>query len=1060
MGIFAYSCGVFAQKSAPLREGRWIKIAITQTGFYQINQAWLDENKIGRIDPEKICIYGAHSGMLAANGPYSNGTLQTIPAFYQGKLGTKWQIHFWGESSHAIRQNKIWKQETNLYSDSTFYFVHIDAPKIHQIEDVNQLSPTTIATLPFAWSLKHYEPETFNLIQSGKQWLGDAFYGNSSKILQYTLSDYVTGQAVNLSLKLHASSISTSSFAIPALAKSITIAPILGGRYDQKVNSEEINTWIVPSISNNTWNWPIQYQSTGGTGYIDYISLLYPKTFDGKHENSLYLLPNTSDSTLRISIPNLQASQQIWIKNGGIKWEKIAKNSEFTLLFKPNSQLAILNLNQVNEPHYRGFVSNQNLFDLPTETQLLVISAPKIITEAQKLATYKSEKRGIPAKSISTEAIYHDFSGGKQDVTAIRNFIRYQYQKPNSKLKYVILLGDASIDYKSQNTVSTELAKSCFVPTFQSTESFHPLLSYASDDFFGTVGEFSDFEAQAEKLDIAIGRIPVKSPQEANMFIRKLIDYESKPVIKKPEFGWVADDGDFNIHMQDAEDFSGMLQNALFPVRQEKVYLDQYPIQSANGVNTSPKGTQAVLTLFNEKADFIHFMGHGSESGWTDEKLLTTNDLLNLKNNNHLPILLTATCQFGRFDDPNILSGGEVSLMSDQGGVIALISTTRPVFQSSNYLFGQAFYQAMLTHKENTSYRLGDLFRDAKNASQSGVINRNIQLLGDPTLSLPWSAKKVEMKLDLDKQEIIIQGLANQETKLYAELIRTTDAKTTLGNKSIAFNYEAMSPVIWKSAGKGSSSTMSISIKNMPSLLPNEQYQMQVWSANQVSGSIELPSWQNTQNQERISPQVSIELPEENLLATSKDPKVRVSFFDASGLKWLNLTGQIASMILDDSIRIVLAKHFVPEDATKGLAHWQLKSLKAGAHKIQVICWDIHNNQAEATLTFQVKQDDTEFTNGKIYPNPLGSTFHFVFPQDKPWNYVSYEVQLINLLGQVILVKSGLSRYKAEGEGIIEFDWTPDEWKQLNQNMIAQIKLSDILLNKIQIYRYKTTTLK
>jgi hypothetical protein len=250
------------------------------------------------------------------------------------------------------------------------------------------------------------------------------------------------------------------------------------------------------------------------------------------------------------------------------------------------------------------------------------------------------------------------------------------------------------------------------------------------------------------------------------------------------------------------------------------------------------------------------------------------------------------------------------------------------------------------------------------------------------------------------------------------------------------------------------------SIKNMPSLAQNEQYQMQVWSKDQVSGSIELSAWQNPDNQERISPQISIELPEENLVATSKDPKVKVSFFDASGLKWLSNMGQIASMTIDDSIKIDLAKHVIPEDATKGQIHWQLKSLKAGTHKIQVICWDIHNNPAEASLSFQVKQDDTESTGGKIYPNPLGNTFHFVFPQEKPWNYVPYEVQLINLQGQVILIKSGLSRYKAEGEGIIEFDWTPDELKQINQNMVAQIRLSDILTNRIRTYRYKTSTLK
>ena len=136
----------------------------------------------------------------------------------------------------------------------------------------------------------------------------------------------MAGQAAYLKIKLYAASISPSTFSIPALDKTLHMPPILGGRYDQKATGNEIRVWTKPALSNNTWNWPINYQSTSGTGYIDFISLMYPKGFDGKNENPLYLLPNTSDSLLRIDIPNLRASQQIWINNGGLTWQKLAKN--------------------------------------------------------------------------------------------------------------------------------------------------------------------------------------------------------------------------------------------------------------------------------------------------------------------------------------------------------------------------------------------------------------------------------------------------------------------------------------------------------------------------------------------------------------------------------------------------------------------------------------------------------------------------------------------------------------------------------------------------------------
>ncbi len=1062
--LFLFTLHLAGQSISPLKSGKWLKISVTQSGFYQINQAWLRKHNIENINPDKICIYAGNTGMLSPDKSYEEGLLKPIPTYYHTNTKGPWNILFWGDSPHMIHQDETWQQEINLYSDSTFYFIQLDAGKTNPIKEIEN-SISNVPHLSFAWSLKHYEPETYNLIQSGQTWLGDAFYGNSSKILQYSLSDYMAGQAAYLKIKLYAASISPSTFSIPALDKTLHMPPILGGRYDQKATGNEIRVWTKPALSNNTWNWPINYQSTSGTGYIDFISLMYPKGFDGKNENPLYLLPNTSDSLLRIDIPNLRASQQIWINNGGLTWQKLAKNAEFTYKFRPNSQLAIADLEKANEPAFCGLIKNQDTFEVPAETELIIISSPVLETAASKLATYKNVQRKIKSKNISTQAIYHDFSGGKQDVTALRNFIRYQYQKPGSKLKYIILLGDASIDFKGQNPVSSALEKSCFVPTYQSEESFQPLMSYASDDYYGNVSHQEGPWNETGPLSIAIGRIPAKNPQEANMFINKLADFESKPNTSIPRFAWVADDGDSNIHMQDAEDFSTMLQKALLPVRQEKVYVDQYPMQQENGVYTSTAAKQAVLKLFDENADFIHFMGHGSESGWTDEKILTTNELVNLKNSNHLPILLTATCQFGRFDDPNMLSGGEVSLMSDQGGAIALISTTRPVFQSSNYLFGQAFYQAMLQNKDNQNYRLGDLFRDAKNKSQLGDINRNIQLIGDPTLELPWTRKNLQVTLDSSKQEIRLSGLPAQGGKVQLSLLRTSDPAKTLGTKNMAFQYTKMSPILWRSAGFSTNNVMTISLKTMPNLTAGQKYQLQAWTndiAQKYAFGLDLASWKNKQRVEKNPPTLNIDLPHEDLKATSPNPWATISIADSSGLLWQNASGNMASLMVDDSIRIELASKYIPALAnpTYGEIQIQLKSLTPGLHKIQAFCWDIYNNYGEATLSFQVKGDETADLQGYVYPNPLARTFHYVFKQEKPWNLMPYEIKLYDILGRLITTKKGLSNYYSDNKSMIEFEWQEDEYEQLNSSLILEIQLWASLTNEIKTHRIKTSTLK
>jgi hypothetical protein len=80
---------------------------------------------------------------------------------------------------------------------------------------------------------------------------------------------------------------------------------------------------------------------------------------------------------------------------------------------------------------------------------------------------------------VTPGQIYNEFSSGRQDVTALRDFIRFLYRQGDA-LRYVLLLGDASYDYKDRLAGNTNL-----VPTYESYQSLHPIFSFSSDDYFG-----------------------------------------------------------------------------------------------------------------------------------------------------------------------------------------------------------------------------------------------------------------------------------------------------------------------------------------------------------------------------------------------------------------------------------------------------------------------------------------------------------------------------------------------------------------------------------------------
>ena len=1094
LGSFCISNSVIAQNDSKLSSGKWIKIGITQNGIYKVDAAWLDKNKIDRatLNPKQVSLYSTATGTLPQDLKiFRPLDLEEIPIYFEGDQDNKWDASdffiFWGNSPHKILfdfQKKTWVQELHAYTDSSFYFIRLDDPAAKRIEEV-KASPGELNSTDYAWSIFHYEPETYNLIQSGRQWLGDAFYGTNNKTVQYLLADYKQGIKSKLSGRFYSSSVQEGLFSFDVAGnaiESLKIPAISGERYDNKANFSDLDRWLTPQIKDNLWSWTINYKNTTGTGYLDFLSLQYPRIFNAKHDNPLYLLPNSTDSSYSISIINATVSTQIWLRNGPSNWSKMINFSgSLKLNVKPESQLLLIDSQKAISPTFIKILPNQNI-NKEAGNELLIISSPALKEAANTLAKYKISSQKITTKVVDTEQIYHEYSGGKQDVTAIRDFIYRQFKYPNSTLKYVILLGDASVDYKGKSVVSTEIEKNSFVPTYQSMESFRPLLSYSSDDYFGLLnpdeGDWLEGEKTNKKtLQVAIGRIPAKNPSEANFFVNKLIAFiESKKNNRfKPEvLAWVADDGDANIHMQDAEDFSNLMINEANDVNIKKLYLDQFEQEITSGTYTSKKAKDAVISLFNSEADFIHFIGHGSESGWTDEKILTNNDLIGLTNLKHLPFLLTATCQFGRFDDPNQLSGAEISLMSTKGGAIGLISTTRPVFQSSNYLFGQSFYRNLIDHKTQLKYRVGDLFKETKNNSQTGVINRNISLLGDPTLELPWAGQSIIIKTDtiIPGSDKVLEGqlytnsspISNAQLRvnLYSPPVK----KKTLGTKTNAYEYFTEGDLIWTSNIQMTGGGFSISQKSVP--ITNGPLICKIIGQSNTGGIINgfksLPVLiSNSAIIDSKPPSISVLEPESNKFQTMNSRfELKIKIEDDNSLRWTNDKNEFAELIVNDTLKIKLSDYFIPDVgfSQKGTFSYPFKNLKSGTYSFKVNCWDGNYNQQKLFFEIKVINSDANRLEWVIYPNPMSNRLQLRAIGQIPWDNYQYDLSVYNVLGQPFLFKKGFITYFSDAEFEIQIVWTEEELAKLNGESIFKLELIPSKNNENILIKGKFTTLK
>ena len=157
----------------------------------------------------------------------------------------------------------------------------------------------------------------------------------------------------------------------------------------------------------------------------------------------------------------------------------------------------------------------------------------------------------------------------------------------------------------------------------------------------------------------------------------------------------------------------------------KKIYLDNFIQNIEDGVITSSQAKNKLNYAIEDGSFILNYIGHGNEFLWTEEKILDENSIYSWKNRiKKLPLFLTATCEFGKFDDPLITSGGELLLNKDDGGAIALLTTTRPVFSQTNYRVNNQFYKNVFTVENGTFLRLGEIFKRTKNKSLSGAINK------------------------------------------------------------------------------------------------------------------------------------------------------------------------------------------------------------------------------------------------------------------------------------------------------------------------------------------------
>ncbi|HEY9542249.1 type IX secretion system sortase PorU [Prevotella sp.] len=401
-------------------------------------------------------------------------------------------------------------------------------------------------------------------------------------------------------------------------------------------------------------------------------------------------------------------------------------------------------------PEYVGKVENQNLHgDGPADMVIILPASGKLMEQAERLRRFHEEHDGLRVRTVTADKLYHEFSSGTPDATAYKRYLKMLYDKAASETdrpRYLLLLGDAFWDNRMLTAEAGDRRPDDYLLCYESENSFNAIKCYVTDDFFTLMDDDEQLVTSDEfysygKSDVAVGRMPVVTPEEARVMVDKTIRY----VRNENAGAWqnvlmfMGDDGNQNVHMFQANEAADQVGAAHPGYVTRKVMWDAYERTSSAVGHRYADAARAILRQQQAGALVMDYAGHGIEYQLSDEAVLRITDFESFRNEN-LPLWITASCDIMPFDG-NVPTIGETAVLNPQGGAFAFYGTTRTVYESYNRVLNEAYLKHVLSRRDGRPVTIGEAQRLAKiemiDSRLDLTINKlQYSLLGDPAVAL------------------------------------------------------------------------------------------------------------------------------------------------------------------------------------------------------------------------------------------------------------------------------------------------------------------------------------
>ncbi len=1071
----------FASNSQ-LAQGKWYKIGVTKSGVYRLSPQDLVNMGINLADfnPSTFGVFGGNGLMFQEKNSLTRvDDIQELAISVKGQDDGRFdandEILFYANGPDSWKHNsfyQMWEHTSNLYSDTVFYFFTPDRgtnKRVTPIESVSIAATSVVNEYDYYTS---YNKDEFNLARSGRLWLGDLFDVITNRTVPFDIPELGSSGSVKFKTYTAATSIYTSSFTFTVGSQSWDVqhfptsisynAPVASGTTSYK----SISGVQLPLNVGIKYNKPVN----NSKAYLDYINVTARCKLVFNGGQMLFSDPISvgNGNIAQYSVKNVGSKATIWDVTDPFNSMKIniivqGNDAEFRRPADEMRHYIAFDNTAYLSPVVRNKVENQNLHSLQ-RADLLIVSYDEFLSQAVRLATFHATQSNLDVTVVGLQAVYNEFSAGTPDICAIRDFVRMLYERAplGEEPKYLLLLGDGSYDYKNKLQGNTN-----YIPAWQSVESFDPISSTATDDFFGLL-DSNEGVSLFDRVDIGIGRLPVRSLSETEKVIDKIIGYSNASISQRGDWQnvitFVADDDDekSNDHIRDSEQLAAVVSAQNNNINIEKIYMDSYVQVAVPNGTRYPEVNKAITQRIENGSLIVNYIGHGGETGWSHEEVLTSNEINNWENFSNMPVFLTATCEFSRFDDPGRVSAGEWVLLNPKGGGVALFTTTRATYGEQNFELNKSFFEYAIPAKGELPLRMGDIIKKAKQDHGADENGRKFVLLGDPAQYIAYPQYNVvttslngnpistndtlKAFMDVTIEGEIQDADGNVLTDFNGKLLpsvfdKPSQLKTLANDGGSVFSFSVQKNLIYRGKVNVVNGKFAFSFvvpkdisyridKGKVSYFASDgQRDASGFYDPYIGGSLEI-------TQPDISgPAIQLFMNDTRFIdggLTDQNPWLIVMVSDESGINTIgNGIGHDLTAILDNvtTSPYVLNDFYESEVDTykRGTIRFPFSMLEPGEHTLKVKVWDIYNNSSEAEIRFTVfTKNAFVIKRAYSYPNPFSQKTHIVFEHNQKNVTFTQKTEIYNFSGKLVKVMENSEYQNGSISAPVEWDGTDD----------------------------------